>query len=389
MPQMNSGSAEYRPNVSGAALRRSEEQAKLFIEAVQDYAIFMLDRNGYVTSWNVGAERIKGYKAKEILGRHFSVFYPEDEVKAGRPARDLEIAAREGRQESEGWRVRKDGSTFWASLIITAVRGPDGRLIGFGKVTRDITERMLAQKALEASEQKLRESEKALRQLSVHLLRTQDQERRRIGRDLHDSLGQYLSALKMKLDSIEFLRERSPNAVPKEIVECSDLAETCIKEVRTLSYLLYPPFLDERGLSAAIRWYLEGFQTRSGIQVLYSAPEDFERISRDTELVLFRVLQESLTNVHRHSGSATADVRLTRADDSVEMEVADQGKGVPPEVMRDASSGWMRGRGVGLRGMSERVRQVGGKLEISSNGSGTRLHVTVPVQPYPGPGDDS
>jgi PAS domain S-box-containing protein len=386
---MNAGSAEYRPNVPRAVLQRSEEQAKLFIEAVQDYAIFMLDRNGYVISWNVGAERIKGYKAQEILGQHFSVFYPEDEAKAGKPAKDLEIAAREGRHENEGWRIRKDGSRFFASLIITAVRGPDGRLIGFGKVTRDITERMLAQKALEESERKLHESERALRQLSVHLLRTQDQERRRIGRELHDSLGQYLSALKMKLDSMEFLQEGSANAMPKEIGECSELAETCIKEVRTISYLLYPPFLEEQGLGAAIRWYLDGFQQRSGIHVQYRAPEEFERISRDTELVLFRVLQESLTNVHRHSGSATADIILARTDESVTMEIADQGKGLPREVIQDASSGWMGARGVGLRGMSERVRQVGGKLEISSDASGTKLRVTVPVQPYPGSEDDS
>lgn len=389
MPQVDSASAESRPSVPGAILVPSDEQARLFIEAVQDYAIFMLDRNGYVISWNIGAERIKGYKAQEILGQHFSVFYPPDEVTAGKPAKDLEIAAREGRQENEGWRIRRDGTKFFANLIITAVKGSDGRLIGFGKVTRDITERMLAQKALEESQQKLHESEKALRQLSVHLLRTQDQERQRIGRELHDSLGQYLSALKMKLDSIAFLQEDSPGATAAEVAECSELADTCIKEVRTISYLLYPPFLEERGLGAATRWYLEGFQKRSGIEVRYTAPEEFERISRDTELVLFRVLQESLTNVHRHSGSSTADITLTREGDSVTMEVLDRGKGLPPEVLHDASSDWMGARGVGLRGMRERVRQVGGKLEISSNGDGTKLRVTVPVQPYAGPEEDS
>jgi len=357
------------------ALHRSEERSRLFIEAVQDYAIFMLDPEGRVSSWNLGAERIKGYKALEIIGQHFSRFYPDEDVRKRKPAWELEVAAREGRFEDEGWRVRKDGSRFWANVIITAVRDSAGVLLGFGKVTRDVTERMVTQKSLEESQRKLQESEKSLRELSLHLLRTQDEERRRIGREIHDSLGQYLSVLKMKLDSMTV----TP-ATPEEISECGNLAEECVKEVRTISYLLYPPMLEEMGLTSAIPWYLEGFSKRSGIKTTFQAPKGFGRLSRDAELVLFRVLQESLTNVQRHSGSPTADISISHDGNAVTMQVRDRGKGMPSPIVQQGSLDWMGSLGVGLRGMSERLRQLGGALEIFSDESGTEVRATVPLR---------
>src|SRR5579862_6717897 len=291
-------------------LPESESRYRLLVDAVQDYAIFMLDIQGYVASWNLGAERIKGYKASEIVGKHFSVFYPPEDNSAGKPERELEIAIREGRVEDEGWRIRKDGSKFWANVVITALKDETGKLVGLGKVTRDFTERMTTQLKLEESRQQLQESEKSLRQLSRHLLRSQDEQRRRIGRDLHDSLGQYLSVLKMKLES---LSNRKADAAPqdaRDLRQCADLTEEAVKEVRTISYLLYPPMLEEMGLRSAILWYLDGFMKRSGIQTTFEVAPDLQRLPSDTEIALFRVLQESLTNVHRHSGSPTAEVRL-------------------------------------------------------------------------------
>ncbi len=162
----------------------------------------MLDTHGRVSTWNKSAERIKGYKNSEIIGRHFSIFYPEEDRRARKPQQELEIAAKEGRLEDEGWRIRKDGSRFWANVIITALRDDTGRLIGFGKVTRDFTERIRADQALRReveerreAQRKLQHSEKSPRHLSLRLLQSQDEERRRIGRDLHDSVGQYLVAL--------------------------------------------------------------------------------------------------------------------------------------------------------------------------------------------------
>src|SRR5260221_4488566 len=180
----------------------------------------------------------------------------------------------------------------------------------------------LAHQALQESQRKLRDSEPSLRQLCLHLLRTQDEERRRIGRDVHDSLGEYLAALKMKLDSLNSLNGLDDTGRAKrELAECANLAEESIKEVRTISYLLYPPMLEEMGLRSAIAWYLDGFTKRSDIKTTFDVPVHFGRFARDVEMAVFRVLQESLTNVHRHSGSPTADVRLSAKRGVVVLEI--------------------------------------------------------------------
>jgi PAS domain S-box-containing protein len=365
-------------------LLRTEERVRLVVEAVQDYAIFMLDPDGHILTWNQGAERIKGYTASEIAGKHFSVFYPEEDIRWGKPAWELEIAAKEGRFEDEDWRVRKDGSRFWANVIITAVRDRANNLVGYAKVTRDYTERMRTLESLDEARIKLYESEKSLRELSLHLLRTQDEERRRIGREIHDSLGQYLSVLKMKLHSIG-----SSSTIPEVTTACLQLVDECIKEVRTISYLLYPPMLEEMGLASAVPWYLEGFSKRSGIKTSFEICQTFERLPRDVELVLFRVLQESLTNVQRHSGSQTVDIRIVQSGSSVALHVTDQGRGMPIALLEQGSADWMGSHGIGLRGMSERLRQLGGTLEISSTEVGTKVCATVPTEIAPSLSDGS
>ena len=378
----------HAPSV--AEWQKREEKFRLFLESVQDYAIYMLDPQGNVSTWNKGASRIKGYKAGEIIGKNFALFYPEEDVRSGKPQMELEIAAREGRFEDEGWRIRKDGSKFWANVIITAVRDESNQLIGYGKVTRDITEKWEAQRALDRANQELRkqivdrqwaerrvaESEKSLRLLSLHLLRTQDEERKRIGRDLHDSLGQVLTAMKM---SLQALSSKDSNH-HGQIERCVRLADDCIREVRTISYLLYPPMLDELGLKSAIPWYLDGFAIRSGIQTRFEVSQDFDRLPRDTELALFRVLQEALTNVHRHSGSQIAHISLVVKGDYAHLEIRDQGKGIAAEVLE--STEHTLPTGVGLRGMDERMRQLGGRLEISSSPEGTTITAIVPLQQH-------
>jgi PAS domain S-box-containing protein len=369
--------------------RSHEERLRRFVEAVQDYAIFMLDVKGNVSTWNPGAHRMKGYRADEIIGKHFSVFYPEQDIQSGKPAMELEVAAREGRFEDEGWRLRKDGSRFWANVLITAVRGEDGELLGFGKVTRDFTERMEAQRALDCANQELRreiverklaeqrlaESERSLRSLSLHLLRSQDEERRRIGRDLHDSLGQILTAIKMNLQSLAPGRSDADR-----IARCVNLADNCIKEIRTMSYLLYPPMLEELGLCSAVPWYLDGFAARSGIRVDFKVSEKFGRLSRDAELALFRVLQEALANVHRHSGSRVAHVKLLMDDGWYILEVRDEGRGLPDKLTSGSAAGPHLSSGVGLRGMDERMRQLRGRLDLTSSPNGTVLRASVPVE---------
>jgi PAS domain S-box-containing protein len=349
-----------------------EAQFQLLVEAVQDYAIFILDPAGNVKTWNAGARRIKQYTKAEIVGKHFSIFYPEEDKRNGKPPWELEVAKEKGRFEDEGWRVRKDGSRFWANVIITALRDRSGTLVGFGKVTRDFTERMETKAALE-------KSERSLRELSLHLLSTQDQERKRIGRDLHDSLGQYLAVLKLKLESVTSIMGSQPDLAAKDVADCIHLTDDSIKEVRTVSYLLYPPMLEEMGLKSAVPWYLGGFSSRSGIKTAFKAEEAFGRLAGDAELALFRVLQESLTNVHRHSGSETAEVRLLVRDGNAVLEIEDNGKGFNQSVLEQGGEDWMGALGVGVRGMNERMRQLKGKLEIIPRESGTLVRATMPV----------
>jgi len=381
------------PPSAGTSLVKSGEAYRLLVEAVQDYAIFLLDEKGFVLTWNRGAQRLKGYAASEIIGRHFSQFYPEEDLAWGKPAWELELAAKEGRFEDEGWRVHKNGTRFWANVIITAIRSPSGELIGFGKVTRDFTDRQKAQEALrqanvelanEVAERKSAEmrvvrSERSLRELSLHLLRSQDEERRRIGRDLHDSLGQYLAVLKMNLDSLHERVGPRDEEIELQIKRCLRLAEDSITEIRTISYLLYPPLLEEMGLKSAIPWYLEGFTKRSRIDTTVDIDPNVGRLDREIELALFRILQESLTNVHRHSGSHTASVRLFMTERSLVLEIKDQGKGFSPNVFSKTEQEWVGSLGVGLRGMHERMRQMGGTLEVESAAGGTTIAASVPV----------
>jgi PAS domain S-box-containing protein len=363
-----------------STLRETERRFRLLVEAVQDYAIFTLDADGRVNSWNVGARRLKGYEASEIIGQHFSRFYPAEDIEAGKPRRELAIAASEGRVEDEGWRIRKDGSRFWANVVITATKDAQGGVIGFSKVTRDFTERMLAQQSLQDSKRKLQDSERSLRELSFHLLRTQDEERQRIGRDLHDSLGQYLSVLKMKLDSLKSSPSKMSPIDLDELNNCAQIAEDAVKEVRTISYLLYPPMLEEMGLKSAVSWYLDGFTKRSGIRTTFEVSPALGRLAPDVELATFRVLQESLTNVHRHSGSPTADVRLLLDDDNFILRVSDQGTGVNLNNFELPGQDWTGTHGVGLRGMRERMRQIEGNLELWSSEKGTTVTATVPLR---------
>jgi len=237
------------------------------------------------------------------------------------------------------------------------------------KLRTEVRERTEAQRNLQDSERRMRE-------LSLRLLRLQDEEHRRIGRELHDSLGQYLAALKMGLsathNSLAANGDRS-RALEK-LEECDHVLDTSIREVRTMSYLLHPPLLEECGLRSAIPSYVEGFSRRSGIQVMVAIAPNFTRLGDDAESALFRVLQESLTNVHRHSGSSTAQVRAELRDGMVILEVADQGKGIGGEACGSAPGQ----AGVGLQGMRERMRQLGGDLHMESSEGGTTIRATLP-----------
>jgi signal transduction histidine kinase len=217
---------------------------------------------------------------------------------------------------------------------------------------------------------------KGLRELSARLLQLQDDERRRIARELHDSVGQLIAGLTMNLSAARADIDRLSKTAAS-LADSEALVQEMGKEVRTISYLLHPPMLDEAGLSSAVRWYIDGFAQRSQIKVDLDIPADFGRLSPEFETAIFRVIQECLTNVHRHSGSSIAKIRLLHVDGQVLVEVEDKGRGISPEKREEMVSGGAPG--VGIRGMRERMRQLGGDLEIASNGTGTTILARLPA----------
>jgi len=228
-------------------------------------------------------------------------------------------------------------------------------------------------RAHDALESLVEQRTAALRRLSARLLRVQDEERRRIARELHDSLGQYLTAAKINLD---VLARTSGNGA--YLREAQQLIDRAISDTRTLSHLLHPPLLDEAGFTSAARWYVEGFGKRSGIRTALEIPDDFDRLPSEVETALFRILQEALTNVHRHSGSRSVEVRLTRDSTLVVLAIQDHGKGIAQDTLdRFKKSG--TNVGVGLAGMRERIKELGGTFHLESSPKGTLLKAIVPI----------
>jgi len=227
----------------------------------------------------------------------------------------------------------------------------------------------------------LQTANESLRQLSARLLQMQDEERRRIARELHDSVGQLLAAMTMNNATISGEASKLSPAAAKALGENESMVREVLRSIRTMSHLLHPPLLDEAGLPAALQWYVDEFSERSGIEVDLRYPASPERLPNDLETTLFRIVQECLGNVHRHSGSNTASICLEITDGRARLEVSDHGVGISPERQHELKSG---GRtGVGLRGMHERIAQLGGELEIQSSGEGTSVIATLPCVPLP------
>jgi PAS domain S-box-containing protein len=278
------------------------------------------------------------------------------------------------------------GTPKWWDVTVTPIRGSDGTVVKLLSSSRDVTKKKETEHELVKSRQDLelrvaqrtqalqreveerQKAENELRKLSGKLLNLRDSEQRRIARELHDSVGQLLVATTMTLASVsDCAKDIGPEAA-EALAKAEELLQETIKEVRVVSHLLHPPLLDETGLPSAIRWYLEGFSQRGHIQTEVIIPEDFGRLPVELETAIFRVVQECLTNIHRHSGSKTATVRISRIADELRVSVEDQGKGMPVHPFR----------GVGLRGMKERLTQFGGTLEVRSTKAGTTVLASLP-----------
>lgn len=347
------------------ALRAREKRFRAMIENSLD-AIALVDAEGTILYDSPAANRILGRAAGEMIGRRFfEDLHPEDVENATRLFRELHVGPGSSVRSEVRFR-HKDGSYRWLEAVATNLLAEPS----VGAIVanyRDVTERKRA--------------EEELRQLSSRLIRLRDEERRRIARELHDSTGQSLAALAMRLSAIGHAGSRWRPATRKALAESQALAEQCSREIRTLSYLLHPPLLDEIGLVSALRWLVDGFSERSGIGAALDVGADLGRLPREAETTLFRVVQESLANVHRHSGSASAAIRLVRKGGEVVLEVEDHGRGMAPAGIQGTDGPVTPG--VGIAGMRERVRELGGRLKVDSSAAGTVVRVVLPLAGSP------
>lgn len=372
------------------ALRLKADKAIGLLAAIvesSDDAIVSKTLEGVITSWNMGAERLFGYPVGEALGQNITFIIPSNRM-------DEEIfiiekiSKGERIEHFETVRVRKDGTLVDISLTISPIRDVSGKIVGASKIARDITQRKQTDRAVRESEeryraladaldtqvqfrtQELQRRNTELGYLSARLMESQDSERRRIARELHDSAGQILAALNMKVALISE-EANNPVRLAQGIEDVKGLVEHLQKDLRTTSYLLHPPLLDECGLTSALKWYVDGLRERSGLEVQLDISEKLGRLPSEMELVIFRIIQESLTNVHRHSGSKTATIKVNHQGDRILVKVEDQGQGMPPEKLAEIQNS--HGVGVGISGMRERIRHFNGELSVESNTKGTKI----------------
>jgi PAS domain S-box-containing protein len=346
------------------ARRQIEEQHRIVVETATE-AVVSIDTYGKILFVNPATIRIFGYESCELIGQPLTMLMPEFMREPHRAGLQRYLATG---QRDINWQgtelvgLHKNREEFPIEVSFGEVR-KEGRSIFTGFI-RDITDRKRA--------------EEEVRRLSGHLLRLQDEERRRIARDLHDSTGQDLVALATTLSQLHASIPSSGRKLRKLASECLALADQCIREVRTLSYLLHPPMLDEAGLEDAFRHYVKGFAERTGIEVQLEISPRLGRMKPGVELALFRVVQESLTNIQRHSGSFQAKIRIERDPRKISLEISDKGSGIPRSLRRQNGE-LSFGPGVGIPSMHERVKLIGGQLDIESSSGGTTVRVTIPA----------
>jgi PAS domain S-box-containing protein len=345
-----------------AAAQTAEGRFRLLVDGVADYALYMLDQDGCVANWNAGAERMKGYRAEEIVGRHFAIFYPPGDVRNGVPDQVLARAAAEGRCEEDRWRVRKDGSRFWANVVVTALRDADGRLMGFATLAHDLTER--------------RRAAEIRARLLEQVISAQESEQRRLARELHDETGQSLTSLLVGLRVLEDAAVLDD--VRTRAAELRRLTAQTLDEVRRLARGLRPAVLDDLGLVPALEHYATEYAEAHGIAVDVEARSlAGVRLSPTVETTLYRIVQEALTNVAKHAGANTVSIVLRRQPTWVQAIVADDGCGFDVDRAMKAEASWSH---LGLHGMWERAALLNGSVTIESTpGEGTTVYARLPI----------
>ncbi|MBS1510993.1 MAG: PAS domain S-box protein [Bacteroidetes bacterium] len=369
-------------------IKQSEEIFRTLVTGVKDYAIMMLDVNGNILTWNEGAELIKGYSETEVKGKNISMFYIKEETGKGIPALILNMASEQGSCETEGWRVKKDGTLFWADVVVTALYDTNNQLSGFAKVTRDITERKKTEEILadfnrqlsnqvQTKTTELQETAEQLRLLSTHLQNAREEERSTIAREIHDELGQMLTGIRMDM---VWLRKNIPektNPVTDRFESMLELLNETRDTMRRIARGLHPDILNNLGLVSALKSYAQEFETRSGIKTNFtSLLEGINDLQLDAAIAinLYRIFQESLTNAAKHASAGAIEAVLTQDENNLLLHIQDDGKGF---IMNEAA----KKKTLGLVSMRERMLAIDGTCQITSVPlEGTTIVLTVPIK---------
>jgi PAS domain S-box-containing protein len=349
--------------IMGERQRNVAQESRLRLAAIVDSsedAILSKTLEGTLLSWNRGAEHLYGYKAEEMIGESIYSIIPADRHEQLRQI--LQTISEGNRVDHlETVRLRKDGTRVDVDITVSPLQNETGRVIGASAIARDITQR--------------KQMEDSLRQLSARILNAQDEERRRIARELHDSTVQKLALLSMNLSQLQNVGD--PQARHKILQGSQDLSSQCVQELRSVSYLLHPPMLEELGLASALKIYAEGFSQRSGVALEIEVEPNFERLPPEMEIALFRVAQESLSNILRHSNSTRAKIKLGN-NGGIDLAIMDEGRGIAQGKRSNVTGEVLMG--VGILGMTERMKQLGGTLQISSGPTGTSVNAHLPYR---------
>ena len=380
------------PRPQAPAPLSTEELFRLLVDSVEDYAILLLDAEGRVISWNRGAQRIKGYQRDEIIGRHFSIFYPPEAVSAGLPQRELELAATEGRCEHEGWRLRRDGTRFWAVVVTTAVRDDARRLVGFAKVTRDITARRRAEAEVKRHQEQLEELVAAQtqdlhaknaalteetrraarlaverRELVRQALEAEDHQRQRLSEGLHDQPLQNLLSALQDLNDVD-VRADPPLRRAKELIELT------IKQLRETVLDLHPVTLTYGGLANTVNALADRAAARGGFECHVRVDAAAQGVADELAIA---VVRELLTNAVKHAQASRVDVEIRRRRRGpLELSVRDDGVGIANVHLLDV----LREGHIGLASSAARVEALDGSFEIAREPrQGTRVRCVIPA----------
>jgi PAS domain S-box-containing protein len=386
--QQRTTAAERERRLTAEAVEATAKFRTLFDQSPIFSGVMSLD--GTVIDANRLCLDVCGYHAEEVVGRLFwECGWWRFNKDAQRKIRAATAQAAQGTPYREELLYHwADGSERVVDFALHPIRDDQGRVLFLHPTGTDITERKQTEeelrnaraeleKRVEERTAELNKANESLRDLSARLLHLRDQEARRIARELHDSVGQLLAAISMNIGVVTRQIHKLDEAGARAVTENAQLVEQISAEIRTISHLLHPPLLDEIGLGSALHWYVEGFAERSKIKIQLEIPKDLGRLPTDMETAIFRIVQECLTNIHRHSGSKTATIRIIARDRRILVLAQDSGKGIPPEKLQVSAEGR---RGVGFRGMIERIRYLGGHMNIHSDDKGTILTVTLPLE---------